>query len=336
MSHKPNPSRENLQYHGVESAGHLAVTSFPSAVETESVREVLGRIAGGSFATSDLLVAVDRDGRYRGAVELARLLHASATTPISELLRPDWPHVAPDVDQEHAVQVAADAKVASLPVVTAGGKPVGVIPPVVMFDVLAREHREDMHRLVGILKEREGSRHALEDPPAGRAARRLPWLLVGLVMSGAATAVMAKYEDALQADVTIAYFIPALVYLTDAIGTQTEAVAIRGLSVRRKPLAKILLLEFVTGGMIGSALAMVAFLGIWFAFGSIVLGLGVAVSLLLAGTLASTIGLMLPWALSKMRIDPAFGTGPVATITQDVLTIIVYFTVMTALLGGAT
>jgi len=336
MSHKPNPSSGNLQYHGMESAGRLAVTSFPSAVETESVQEVFGRIAGGSFATSDLLLVVDRDGSYRGAVELVRLLHAPATTSVSELVRPDWPHVAPDVDQEHAIQVAADAKVASLPVVTPGGKPVGVIPPVVMFDVLAREHREDMHRLVGILKEREGSRHALEDPPAGRAARRLPWLLVGLVMSGAATAVMAKYENALQADVTIAYFIPALVYLTDAIGTQTEAIAIRGLSVRRKPLAKILLLEFVTGSMIGSALALVAFLGIWFAFGSIMLGLGVAVSLLLAGTLASTIGLMLPWALSKVRIDPAFGTGPVATITQDVLTIVVYFTVMTALLGEAT
>ena len=135
---------------------------------------------------------------------------------------------------------------------------------------------------------------------------------------------------------TIAFFIPALVYLTDAIGTQTEAIAVRGLSVRRKPLARILLLEFVTGGMIGSALALVAFLGIWFAFGSILLGLGVAVSLLLAGSLASTIGLALPWALSKVRIDPAFGTGPVATITQDVLTIVVYFTVMTALLGGAT
>jgi magnesium transporter len=336
MSHQPNPASESLHYHGMESAGDLAVTSFPSAVETESVQQVLDRIARSSFATSDLLIVVDRDGSYRGAVDLVRLLHAPAGSLVSELVRSDWPYITPNAGQGHAVQLAAEAKVASLPVVTPSGRVVGVIPPVTVLEVLAHEHRADVHRLVGILRERAGSRHALEDPPVRRAARRLPWLLVGLAMSAAATAVMAKYENALQANVTIAFFIPALVYLTDAIGTQTEAIAVRGLSARRKPFAKILLLEFLTGGMIGVVLAVAALLGIWFAFGSIMLGLGVAISLLLAGTLASSIGLVLPWILSNVRIDPAFGTGPVATITQDVLTIIIYFSVMTALLGGVT
>jgi magnesium transporter len=335
MSQAPSPG-ESPHHHEIETAGRLAVRSFPSAINTEPVRQVLQRLAGSAPACADLLLVVDREGRYRGAVELVRLLHAPADGPVSDLVRADWPHVAPDVDQEHAVMVAAEAQVAALPVVAPGGQPVGIIPPVALLEVLAHEHREDMHRLVGILKERAGSRHALEDPPVRRAARRLPWLLIGLAMSAAATAVMARYEAALQANVTIAFFIPALVYLTDAIGTQTEAIAIRGLSVLRKPLPRILLLEFLTGGMIGLALAAVALAGVWLAFDSAMLALGVAVSLLLAGTLASSIGLILPWALSHLRIDPAFGTGPVATITQDVLTIMIYFAVVTALLGGVT
>jgi magnesium transporter len=98
------------------------------------------------------------------------------------------------------------------------------------------------------------------------------------------------------------------------------------------PLPKILFLEFITGGMIGFVIAIVALLGVWSIFGSFALGLGVGLSLLLAGTLASTLGLVLPWLLSRMRIDPAFGSGPVATIIQDVLTILIYFTVVTALL----
>ena len=334
MSHEPSRSSEILQYHNMESAGHLADASFPSAVETQTVQQVLDRIARSSAVTCDLLLVVDQNGRYRGAVEVVRLLNAPANSQVSELVRTDWPYVTPEVSQERVLMMAADAGVASLPVVTAAGKPVGIIPPVTMLEVLAHEHREDIHRLVGILRERAGSRHALEDPPAQRAARRLPWLLVGLAMSAVATAVMAKYETALQANVTIAFFIPALVYLTDAIGTQTEAIAIRGLSVLRKPLPKILLLEFMTGGMIGLVLALVAFLGVWLAFGDIRLALGVAISLLVAGTLASSIGLMLPLVLSHFRIDPAFGTGPVATITQDVLTIIIYFAVITTLLGG--
>ena len=334
MTSKPKHPGPIPVKHAMETAGHLAVTSFPTAIESETVQAVRDRLSSKSFDTSDLLLVTDQDGRYRGAAELVQLLRATSTNSVSEIVRLDWPQVAPNIDQEHAVQIAAEAKVAALPVIAADGRPIGVIPPVVLLDVLAREHREDMHRLVGIVKERAGSRHALEDPPLRRAARRLPWLLVGLAMSAAATIVMAEFEATLQENVAIAFFIPALVYLTDAIGTQTEAIAIRGLSVRRTPLGRILLLEFMTGGLIGLVLALVAFVGIWLVLGDSLLGLGVSISLLVAGTLASTLGLMLPWLLSKMRIDPAFGTGPVATIIQDVLTIVVYFAVMTALLGG--
>lgn len=320
--------------HAVETAGHLAVASVPTALESEPARDVLARLSTTTFGVADLVLVVDQDGRYLGAVEPVQLLRAPPARPAAELIRPDWPQVAPELDQEHAVQIAADAKVPALPVVAADGRAVGVIPPVVLLDVVAREHREDMHRFAGILKERAGSRHALEDPPARRAARRLPWLLVGLAMSGVATAVMAKFEATLQANVTLSFFIPALVYLTDAIGTQTEAIAIRGLSARSKPLGRILALEVLTGSMIGAALAVVAFVAVWMVFGDALLGLGVSISLLIAGTLASSLGLVLPWVLGKARIDPAFGTGPVATIIQDVLTILVYFAVMTTLLAA--
>jgi magnesium transporter len=317
----------------IETAGHLAVAPFPVSVETETVQVALERLASGSFGTSALLIATDQEGKYRGVIEPIQLLQAHAATRISELIRTEWPRIVPELDQEHAVLIAAKAKVAALPVVANDGKPVGIIPPVTLLEVLAHEHREDMHRFVGILKEQAGSRHALEDPPIRRAAKRLPWLIVGLAMSAAATGVMAWFESDLRANVAIAFFIPALVYIADAIGTQTEAIAIRGLSLRHRPLPKILLLELLTGGMIGGVVAVLSLFGVWFAFGNIALALGVAVSVLLAGTLASALGLLLPWMLSRTRVDPAFGTGPVATIIQDVATIAIYLTVMTVLTG---
>ena len=84
---------------------------------------------------------------------------------------------------------------------------------------------------------------------------------------------------------------------------------------------------------IGVALGLIALLAIWVTFGSITVGLGVAISLFVAATLASAIGLVLPWMLSRFHLDPAFGSGPVARILQDVLTIIIYFVVMTSLIG---
>jgi magnesium transporter len=320
-------------HHKAETAGHLAVRRVPIASIGEKVAAVCGRLRSDGFDAIELILVVDGDGRYQGAVELKRLLEADDESPVSSLINARWPSVPPEIDQEHAAECASTAGVAVLPVVSGDGRPLGVVTPVVLLEVLAREHHEDVNRFVGILKDRADARHALEDPPLHRVARRLPWLLIGLAMSTSATAIMASYEAAMKADVLIAVFIPALVYLADAIGTQTEAIAVRGLSLRNRPLAYVLGWEIVTGAMIGLALGLICVLGIWMVFGNLVAGLGVGISLFAAGSLASGIGLLLPWALSRFGIDPAFGSGPVATILQDSLTIVVYFLVMTNLLA---
>jgi magnesium transporter len=41
----------------------------------------------------------------------------------------------------------------------------------------------------------------------------------------------------------------------------------------------------------------------------------------------------LPYALNKAGGDPAFGSGPLATVVQDLLSIVIYFAVGTALSG---
>jgi magnesium transporter len=166
-----------------------------------------------------------------------------------------------------------------------------------------------------------------------RAGRRLPWLLVGLALSTGATAMMASFENALKANIVISFFIPALVYLADAVGTQTEAVVVRALSLRMRPLGPLLLAEVATGALIGLPLALLAFFGIWLVFQDFRLAIGVAVALFAASTIASVLGLMLPWLLARLGTDPAFGSGPVATIIQDVLTIAIYFAVMTLVIS---
>jgi magnesium transporter len=320
------------EVHQPETAGRLALRSFPLVAASDLVSAIRNRLMRESYESADLVLVTDNAGRYQGAIEPLRILQARDEESAASLMRADWPTVLPTTDQERAVDAACNSGVAALPVIAQDGRPLGILPPRVLLDVLAREHREDLHRIVGILRERAGVEHALDDPPLQRAARRLPWLMAGLGMSVMAVGVMAGFERQLSANVTIAFFIPALVYLADAIGTQTEAMVVRGLSLQKLSLNRLLVTEVATGGLIGLTLAILAFVGIWLALGNVVLGFGVAVSLLAAGTLASSIGLLLPWMLSRANIDPAFGSGPVATIIQDVLTILIYFTVMGMLL----
>jgi magnesium transporter len=126
------------------------------------------------FDTVDAVLVLDDEGHYAGTARLKDVLNAPDETPLSSLVRKDWPVVGPDIDQEHAAAFAHQHGVAAIPVVAADGRPLGLIPALALLETLAHEHHEDVHRLAGILRQRSGARHALDDPPLSRAGRRLP------------------------------------------------------------------------------------------------------------------------------------------------------------------
>jgi magnesium transporter len=59
----------------------------------------------------------------------------------------------------------------------------------------------------------------------------------------------------LQAKILLASFLPGIVYMADAVGTQTETLMIRGLSVG-VAIRKVARLEVLTGLLVGLALAV--------------------------------------------------------------------------------
>ncbi len=101
---------------------------------------------------------------------------------------------------------------------------------------------------------------------------------MGLLGSALATWVVARFETALAARPALAFFIPGLVYLADAIGTQTEAVAVRGLSLSRVGVARLIGGELRTGALIGLVLALAALPMVWLVFGDLRLAAAVALA----------------------------------------------------------
>ena len=140
--------------------------------------------------------------------------------------------------------------------------------------------------------------------------------------------MVSRFERTLESYIAISFFIPGIVYLADAIGTQTEAIAVRGLSLSNASLRHLLFGELYTGFLIGLSLAGISFPFVLLAFGDFRLALAVALAIVTAGTIATTVGLLLPWILSHAGKDPAFGSGPVATIIQDVLSLFIYFIII--------
>jgi magnesium transporter len=309
---------------GQEVAASHLVTRVPTAAPDESVAVVRARLPAGGHDLLDAVYVVGDGGRLRGVVGLRTLLEAAGDTLIGGLVAPRCPRVGPDVDQEHVALAALEHGLAAVPVVDGQDRLLGVVPPQALIAILYQEHAEDLHRLAGIRREFAQAQTAIEAPPLRQAHDRLPWLLVGLLGSVVATAVVARFERALEARMAIAFFIPGIVYLADAIGTQTEAVVVRGLSLSRASLRELLAHELGTGLLIGLALGALTYPAVLLAFDDPGLALAVSLALVAAGTVATSIGLLLPWMLGWLGSDPAFGSGPLATVVQDVVSLLIY------------
>jgi magnesium transporter len=295
------------------------------AASGDTVAAVLGRLPGSQVETPSAVFVVDAYHRFTGAIRLERLLAADPGRRLEELVDPDWPAVLVTDDPEKVATEAVRHAVASVAVVDQDRRLHGAIPPEALLAILRREHVEDLHRLAGIQYEEARTRQALEEPPARRARHRLPWLLVGLAGSMVAAAIVSRFERVLADRIAVAFFVPTIVYLADAIGTQTEAIVVRGLSLSRRSLRSLLGGEVRTGLFMGLALGAIAVPLVTVLFADAALAAAVGVAIFVAGGAATTVGLLLPWALQRLGSDPALGSGPVATVIQDLLSLLIYF-----------
>jgi len=320
-----------VRHSNSETAGGYLTAAVPRAGPNETCEQVKERLGQRQFECLECIWVTDPDDRLLGAISLADLLASAPESAVTEHMR-SIPTVQVDEDQEKLASLALHHRLSTIPVLDHGGRFLGVVPPLPIMHVLRHEHVEDLHRLAGIRRETRRAREAIESAPVRRARDRLPWLLLGLVGSAITTQVMAQFEQELQGRVAIAFFIPGLVYIADAIGTQTEAVAVRGLSLSHVSLRHLLGAEIRTGLLIGITLAILTLPATWLAFGDLRLAIAVSAALFAAGCIATTIGLFLPWLLGQLGNDPAYGSGPLATILQDVMSIIIYFAIVNLLL----
>ena len=155
---------------------------------------------------------------------------------------------------------------------------------------------------------------------------RLPWLLIGLLGGILATFIVAKYEAILAAEVRLVFFIPIIVYLSDALGTQTETIYVRELSERNHfNLIRYILKECVIGLGLGliSGIILGLFSASWLS--SPAIGLTVGLTMLINLTIAPVLAIFIPNILYRRHADPALGAGPIATVIQDLISLVIYF-----------
>lgn len=315
-----------------DQALHHASRDVPTSTADTSVEDALTAMRGKRFDCAAAVAVLDERQRLRGIATIEAMLAAHPGQRVRDVMDPAPPAVAPDTDQEHAAWQAVHRAEPYLAVVDGEGRFLGLISPHRLLGVLLQEHDEDLARLGGFLRDVESARSTSVESVRNRLWHRVPWLVLGLLGAMASAVLMTAFDGQLNADLAVAYFVPGIVYLADAVGTQTETLAIRGLSVGIG-IRRIVAREALTGLSMGVLLATVMWPLVAVMTANFALALAVSLAVVGASTASTVVALCLPWLLHRLGKDPAFGSGPLATVVQDLLSILFYFAAVTALLG---
>jgi magnesium transporter len=316
---------------GLRIASEQATARVPTARPEQTAAEVREGLSGNGYDCVDDVAVVDA-GRLVGIVPIEVLFAAPGDALLSGLMDSDPPVVTPAVDPESVAWAMVAKNESSVAVVDGDGRFLGLVPPHRMVGLLLAEHDEDVARLGGYLASTQRARQAAEEDVRRRFWHRVPWLVVGLTGAMASAALVGAFEDQLEQNVLLAIFVPAVVYMADAVGTQTEALVIRGMSVGVS-IPAILRREFATGLAIGLAIALAFLPFAWLLWDDGGVAVAVSVALLASCAIATLVAMLLPWMLERLGKDPAFGSGPLATVIQDLLSIAIYFAVAIPIAG---
>ena len=305
------------------------IDSVPVARTEETAQAVRSHLFGRDLAAVHDVVVLDGE-RVAGLVPLRSVMAAGPDTPITALMDSDPPMLTPGTDPSVAAHRMVARGESSLVVVDDSGRFKGLVPPSRMISVLLSEHDEDLARIGGYTASADRARGATQESLRRRLWHRTPWLLVGLLGAMALSILVGAFESAVEKNVLVALFVPAVVYIAAAVGTQTQTVLIRALAAGvsiRSMVDREVTTGTVLGVMIGATFGLFVLVG----WGDAKLAVAVALALFASCAAAAGLALLLPAIFVRFGQDPAFGSGPLATVAQDLLSVAVYFTAVLAL-----
>jgi len=326
--------KELLRY-PEDTAGGLMTTDFVALPEDLTIRQAfdqLRRLAP-SPEVAYYIYVVDESGRLTGVLSLRDLIATGDDVRLAEVMRRSPMTISVEMNQEEVARLVSRYDLLALPVVEADGRLLGVVTVDDILDVMVEEATEDILHLG-----RAGSvelTNILSMPFTALVRRRLPWLLISVVGGTLSGGVITAYESVLQSVITLAVFIPVIMDMGGAVGTQSSTIVVRALSTGHlalRDLGRYLLHELKVGSTLGLSAGLLAGLVAALWKGESELGLVVGLSAFCALTVAAIVGAIVPFVWRLMRVDPAVAASPFVTAIKDITGLLIYFSFASLLL----
>jgi magnesium transporter len=332
LSHEDLKEARWLMGYPEESVGRLMTPDYVVVRRHWTVQQTLRQVRrkGLVSETINWIYVVDDDWRLIDDIELRKLILAEPESEIEEVMDHSFVSVSAFADREEAVELIQRYDMTALPVVDSAGVLVGIVTVDDVLDVAEAEATEDFHNFgsVGPIKT-----SLLEASILFVYRRRIGWLMGLVFMNIFSSAGIAYYEDTIEAMVGLVFFLPLLIGSGGNAGSQSATLVIRALAtgdVEQRDWLKLLTKELVVALAIGATMAVGVSL-IAQVRAPDVLPV-VALTMVLIVVVGSLIGLLLPFLLTKVGLDPATASAPLVTSLADISGVIIYFSIATRVL----
>lgn len=175
--------------------------------------------------------------------------------------------------------------------------------------------------------------------------KRIGWLMILFIGEMFTATALGYFEDELKRAVVLSMFLPLIISSGGNSGSQASTLIIRAMAlgeVKLKDWWKVFVREVSTGLALGVCLGIIGAIRIMIwpwreslygqHYGYIAITVAVSVlGCVLWGTIS---GSMLPFALRKLKLDPASASAPAVATIVDVTGVIIYFTTANLILSG--
>jgi magnesium transporter len=266
-------------------------------------------------AHTDQLFVVDRDGRLRGTLPLARLIVTDLERAVGEVAVTGGVTLHPEEPAEQAAEAFERYDLVSAPVADHFGRLVGRLTVNTVMDHIRQKSARTQLAESGLRAEED-----IFAPVLNSFKNRWTWLAINLVTAFIASRVIGAFEGSIEKLVALAALMPIVAGIGGNSGNQTITMIVRALALGQieagywlKLIGKELGVAMLNGVLWGSLLGFAAYL----LYGNIALGGVMALAMLLTLLLAAAMGVAIPLARARFGRDPAVGSSVLITACTD-------------------
>ena len=331
---------ELIEKYSEEEIGSKMTNNFILISKTYRVKEAMKKVIKEAAENDNVstIYVEDEYGHYFGALDLRDLIIARENDKLIDIIKQNYPSFYATELVDDIIADLKDYELDSYPILNENNEVIGVLTAIDVSEAFDEEMKDDYAKLAGLTEEED-----LHESVFTSVKKRLPWLIVLLFMGLLVSGLISSFEDVVKTLPMIVFFQSLILGMAGNTGTQSLAVTIRLISdeeVSRKEVFKTIFKEVRIGFINGFILGILAFGFVFlflyftnqgvtsdvFSFPEAMKAAGiVGFSLLIAMTICSVIGSIIPIIFKKIKIDPAVASGPFITTINDVLAVLIYY-----------